>query len=337
MSLRTTNRSLFALTLLVAIGCGGPAKPAESSASPTESGGSNAPENGTSGAPNEKGSTPAKSEEGAPASSAGEKTGAGESAEAADKATITDGLQLLDRRSLSLDFALNLSKNGAGKGVNSGTWSFAEERSMRVKSAAKDVINEMQVVYGKWDAKPLLGLTYETPTNGKSYLLSHKDGNLTIVKGAGEKPSADEQRVVKLEYGYVGARSPLRQALVEANFQSGAELPKNDTIAQLIIGELPGSDPSKTEVTAVIDKVEGGARKKAILKVTAKTRIVSNKTFFDLEITGTTTVDVTTGWVLAGDLAGTAKAAGTLKHPKQGEMEVSGKSKITLTRSSEFR
>lgn len=175
------------------------------------------------------------------------------------------------------------------------------------------------------------------PTDGKTYLLASKDGSLGIVRGSNEKLSSDEQSSVKAEYGWVGARNPVRQALLDVALKPGAELPKSAELAQLLLGQIPGCDMGQTEVTATLEKLESGSRKKALLKLTAKTRIVSNKTNFDLELSGTAAVDVSTGWVIAADLAGNAVAKGSIKHPKQGEMEVSGKSKVTLTRSSEFR
>lgn len=328
MTMVSTARYLTTLALFTAIGCGGAAKPADSPASTEDS------NNGPVESPSSS-----KDGENGPSSDPGtDKSPAGEAkSPASDKANIPEGLQLLDRRSLNLDFALNLMKKGEGKGVQSGSWSFAEERTMRVKAAKKDVISEMQVVYGKWEAKPLLGLTYEMPTDGKTYLLTSKGGGLTIVRGSNEKLSSDEQSSVKAEYGWVGARNPIRQALLDIELKPGAELPKSGDLAQLLLGQIPGCDMSQTEVVATLDKLESGARKKALLKLTAKTRIVSNKTSFDLELSGTASVDVSTGWVLGAELSGNAIAKGSIKHPKQGEMEVSGKSKVTLSRSSEFR
>jgi hypothetical protein len=239
---------------------------------------------------------------------------------------------------LSLEFDLNLLKKGEGKGVQSGSWSFAEERTLRVKTAKKDVITEMQVVYGKWEAKPLLGLTYEMPTDGKTYLLSSDGSNLKIVRGSETLSSGDEQRAVKAEYGWVGARSPLRQALLDSKLAAGASLSDGHGLAQLILGEIPGADSSQSELSATLDKVEGsGARKKAILKVAAKTKVTSAKTSFAIELNGTAAVDVATGWVVGADLSGTAQATGSVKHPKQGELEVNGKGKVTLTRKGEFK
>jgi hypothetical protein len=327
MMIGSIARNIATLAMLTVLGCGGASQPAQDPTTP-------APTKDPSDSPIEsKGSdsTSAKSEEKA------EKPQESEVRAPVDKANIQEGLQLLDRRSLNLDFALNLMKKGEGKGVQSGSWSFAEERTMRVKAAKKDVISELQVVYGKWDAKPLLGLTYEMPTDGKTYLLASKGGNLTIVRGSNEKLSGDEQASVKAEYGWVGNRNPVRKALLDIELKPGAELPKSAELTQLLLGQIPGCDMAQTDVVATLDKIDGGSRKKATLNLTAKTRIVSNKTSFELELKGSAAVDVETGWVLGADLSGTAVAKGSIKHPKQGEMEVSGKSKVTLVRSSEFR
>ena len=333
MMIRSMSRAVLTAMLTALVACGGASKPAAE------------PSSGSSSANSSE--EPAKQSAKGDAKSDSDKAGDGNTNEKGtpntneaspeDKAKIADGLQLLDKRSLSLEFDLNLMKKGEGKGVQSGNWSFAEERTMRVKAAKKDVIGEMQVVYGKWEAKPLLGLTYEMPTDGKTYLLTYKDGALGIVRGSNEKLSSDEQQAVKAEYGWVGARSPLRTALLDSGLKSGAELPKTAELAQILLGEIPGASAGQTEVTATLDKVESGPRKKAILKLSAKTEVKSNKTTFELELKGTASVDVTTGWVLGADLAGTVSAKGSVKHPKQGELEVSGKGKVTLTRSSEFR
>lgn len=322
MNTRPIPSVLISALLCATLACGGTTKPAETSgADPDERSSSDAADplatqrdDGAEGKP-ESNDTPAGA-----------------------KTTIPAGLQLLDRRSLSLDFDLNLMKKGEGKGVQSGSWSFSEERTLRVKTAKKDVITEMQVVYGKWDSKPLLGLTYEMPTDGKTYLLSRDGSSLKIVRGSDTLSSGDEQRAVKTEYGWVGARSPLRQALLDSKLEPGATVGSSHELAQLILGEIPGADSSQSELSASIERLEGsGARKKALLKVEAKTKITSAKTSFTIEFAGTAAVDLATGWVVGADLAGTAQASGSVKHPKQGELEVSGKGKVTLTRKGEFK
>lgn len=324
MNMRPMSIVLASVLVCATFACGGASKPAETSgASATD-----APSSDSTDSPS------STTTEAAPQS----KDESAAATPASDKTTISAGLQLLDRRTLSLDFDLNLLKKGEGKGVQSGSWSFAEERTLRVKTAKKDVITEMQVVYGKWDAKPLLGLTYEMPTDGKTYLLSSDGSSLKIVRGNDTLSAGDEQRAVKAEYGWVGERSPLRKALLDSKLESGANLGKSAELAQLILGEIPGADSSQSELSATLDKVEGsGARKKALLKVEAKTKVTSAKTAFAIELAGTAAVDVATGWVIGADLAGTAQATGSVKHPKQGELEVSGKGKVTLTRKGEFK
>ncbi|HEY5961267.1 MAG TPA: hypothetical protein VIV60_32140, partial [Polyangiaceae bacterium] len=142
---------------------------------------------------------------------------------------------------------------------------------------------------------------------------------------------------IKAEYGWVGERSPLREALLAVKLEPGSSLGKSQALAQAILGAIPGADAGQTELSATLEKVEGGARKKALLKVEATTKIVSAKTAFAIELSGTASVDVVTGWVLAADLTGTSQATGSVKHPKQGELEVSGKGKVSLTRKGEFR
>lgn len=324
MNLRPLPCNLLTLCLLAALGCGGAAKPAESPGS----GDGSASDSGS----NDEAGADSNSEDSAASSDAKSDESTG------DKVKIAAGLQMLDRRSLSLEFDLNLLKKGEGKGVQSGSWSFSEERTLRVKAAKKDVIKELQVVYGKWEAKPLLGLTYEMPMDGKTYLLAFDGSALKITRGASDHVrGGDEERAIKAEYGWIGERSPLRQALVAAKLEPGSSLGRGPEMAQLILGEIPGADASQSDLTATLEKIENGSRKKALLKIEAKTKIVSNKTSFALELNGTAAVDVATGWVVAADLSGTTQATGTIKVAKQGELEVSGKGKVTLTRKGEFK
>jgi hypothetical protein len=325
MTVRHTSCTLHLLILAVAIGCGSAPKSAAT-------GGAKANEPVSSG-----NSASSERENDAPAAGSEDAKPANHETPTEDKASIASGLQMLDQRSLTLDFDLNLMKKGEGKGVQSGNWSFSEERTLRVKTAKKDTIKELQVVYGKWEAKPLLGLTYEMPTDGKTYLLASDGSNLKITRGTSDHVTGEEERAVKAEYGWVGDRSPLREALVASKLEPGTNLGKSQALAQAILGAIPGADANQTELTATLEKVEGGAKKKALLKVEATTKIVSAKTTFAIELTGTAAVDVTSGWVVAADLSGTSQATGSVKHPKQGELEVSGKGKVKLTRKGEFR
>ena len=338
MMIRPIPSVLPTWLLFAALGCGGTSKPAESAGS----GSSNSTSKSSNGSSSDESSSNSlssgDSDGNATDSLAGNdaKASAGNSGE---KVKIAAGLQMLDRRSLSLEFDLNLLKKGEGKGVQSGSWSFSEERTMRVKTTKKDVISELQVVYGKWEAKPLLGLTYEMPMDGKTYLLAGDGSSLKITRGSSDHvEGGEEQRAIKAEYGWVGSRSPLRQALVDSKLESAANLGKSQELAQLILGEIPGADSSQSELSATLDKVEGsGARRKAVLKVEARAKIVSNKTSFALDLKGTAAVDIATGWVVAADLYGTTLSTGTIKVAKQGELEVTGKGKVTLTRKGEFK
>jgi hypothetical protein len=326
MNIRLTPRLFSSLLLFAVLGCGA-TKPAETSGTSSSSEGSSTPSK--SEASPEGSDSPTASSEGAET----KKDGA-----SGDKTTIAPGLQLLDHRELSLTFDLTLLKNGDGKGIQSGDWSFSEERTLRVKTAKKDVITELQVVYGKWDAKPLLGRTYEMPTDGKTYLLAKDGSALKIVRGANDHVTGgEEQRTIKAEYGWVGEHSPLRQALLDSKLEPGSNLGKSQELAQLILGEIPGADSSQSELSATLDKVEGGSRKKAVLKIAAKAKVVSDKTAFALELNGTATVDVATGWVIGADLGGAAQASGSIKHPKKGELDVNGKGKVKLTRKGDFK
>jgi hypothetical protein len=327
MNIRPTPSTLFSLLLSAAVGCGGATKPAETSQTGSSSEGSSSPSKSEASSEGSDSPSSIASSDGVEAK---------KPAPSGDKTTIAPGLQLLDHRELSLSYNLNL---GDGKGVDLGDWSFAEDRTLRVKTSKKDVITELQVVYGKWEAKPLLGRTYEMPTDGKTYLLSKDNSSLKIVRGANEQVTdGDEQRSVKVEYGWVGEHSPLRQALLDSKLEPGSSLGKSQELAQLILGEIPGADSSQSHLSATLDKVEGGSRKKALLKIEAKAKVVSNKAAFALELNGTATVDVATGWVIGADLGGTVQASGSIKHPKKkADLEISGQGKVKLTRKGEFK
>jgi hypothetical protein len=267
-------------------------------------------------------------------SSAVERAQAGD--QGAGESGVTTGLQTLEHRSVSLTYDLNLSQHGQGKGVQSGEWSFEEERTLRVKKAVKDRIMELEVVYGKWEAKPLLGLTYEVPTDGKTYLVAMGD-KLTISRGQNEKLSPAEDKLVNSEYGWVGGPSPLHKALLDARLEPGAKLSSSSQIALTLLGAIPGADVARAGLIATIKSVADKPRKTATLEIGTTFRISSKKTAVDLELKGTGEIDVATGWVQALDLAGTATVSGQTEVPKKGAMDVEGAGKVTLKRSSELR
>jgi hypothetical protein len=298
-------------------GCGGSANPA---ASP---GSANASEPGT-GTSRTAAETPVTSTESAAPAASNAKT-----------ADITAGLQTLETRSASLDFDLNLSKKGQGLGIQHGQWSFSEERTLRVKKAKDNKILDLEVVYGKWEAKPLLGLTYEVPTDGKTYQVSFVD-KLNIMRGS-EKASPAEDKAVNSEYGWVGNPSSLRKALLDAKMAPETHLTASAQISAALLGAIPGVDIGHAGIMATIKSVKAQPRQTATLEVAGSFSIKSKKTTFDIELSGPADVDVATGWVQSMDLKGTATITGQTDVPKKGAMDVEGKGKVTISRHSEFR
>jgi len=265
----------------------------------------------------------------------------GEGAETKPEATkqgagdVTTGLQGLEKRSASLDFDLNLSKKGTGSGVQSGQWAFTEERTLRVKKAKDGTILELEVVYGKWEAKPLLGMTYEVPTDGKTYLVSFGD-NLSITRGS-DKVSPAEEKAVSSEYGWVGNPSALRRALLDAKLAPDTRLATSPQVNAALLGAIPGVDVAHAGLTASIKGVKSQGRQIASLEVAGSFSIKSKKTTFDIELKGPAEVDVPTGWVRSMDLQGTVTVTGQTDVGKKGAMDVDGKGKFSLSRQLEFK
>jgi hypothetical protein len=311
MNIRTVATVSFVLGSIL-FGCGGSTNPPASADSTTANG------EVSSGASATEGESASKPESG---KSAG--------------AEITTGLQALEKRSASLDFDLNLSKKGQGSGVQSGQWSFTEERTLRVKKAKDNKILELEVVYGKWEAKPLLGMTYEVPTDGKTYLVSFVD-NLSIMRGP-EKAGPAEEKAVSSEYGWVGNPSALRKALLDAKLAPETHLAMSPQVNAALLGAIPGVDIAHAGIMASIQGVKSQARQIATLEVAGSFSIKSKKATFDIEVKGPAEVDVPTGWVKSMDLKGTVTVSGQTDVGKKGTMDVEGKGKFTLSRELEFK
>jgi hypothetical protein len=292
---------------------------------------------GSANPPASADSAKAKNESSSSASESSSSTDAAnsESAGKAEKADIAVGLQALEKRSASLDFDLNLSKNGQGSGVQSGQWAFSEERTLRVKKAKNGKIIELEVVYGKWEAKPLLGMTYEVPTDGKTYLVSFVD-SLSIMRGT-EKATSAEEKAVSSEYGWVGNPSALRKAMLDAKLAPETNLTMSPLVNAALLGAIPGVDIAHAGVKASIKSVKAQPRQIASLDVAASFSIKSKKATFDIEVKGPAEVDVNTGWVQSMELKGTVTISGQTDVPKKGAMDVEGKGKFTVTRQSEFK
>ena len=305
------------VVLATAIGCGASANP------PASPGGASATEPGAEQATAASDNAAASTDSTKPATSG---------AAAAD---VTAGLQTLETRSASLVFDLNLSKHGAGSGVQHGEWSFSEERTLRVKKAKNNDILELEVVYGKWDAKPLLGMTYEVPTDGKTYQVSFAD-KLNIARG-NEKVSPAEEKAVTSEYGWVGGPSALRKAMLDTKFAPEIHLSASPQVSAALLGAIPGVDIGHAGIMATVKSVKAEPRKTATLEVAGSFSIKTKKTNFDIELKGPAQVDVATGWVQSMDLQGTAAISGQTDVPKKGAMDVEGTGKVTISRHSEFR
>lgn len=313
LSMMIRTRLLAPLVLgSLLLGCGGSTKQAESADSPATKGES--PSNSAAGDV-ESGGKPETNKSVAP--------------------EVTTGLQALEKRAASLDFDLNLSKKGTGSGVQSGQWSFAEERTLRVKKAKDNKVLELEVVYGKWEAKPLLGMTYEVPTDGKTYLVSFVD-NLSIMRGS-EKASPAEEKAVASEYGWVGNPSALRKALLDAKLVPETHIAMSPQVNAALLGAIPGVDVAHAGIMASIKGVKTQGRQVATLDVAGSFSIKSKKATFDIEVKGPAEVDMPTGWVQSMDLKGTVTVSGQTDVGKKGTMDVEGKGKFTLTRQLDFK
>lgn len=316
--------SLLALGILSAlcINCGGSTNPPASAGTATpDTADSKTTEEPTAAV------SPAQKNEPTPAKS--------EKAQPTADADIVTGLQALEKRSASLDFDLNLTKNGQGSGVQSGQWSFSEERTLRVKKAKDNTVMELEVVYGKWEAKPLLGMTYEVPTDDKTYVVSFGD-SLKILR-AGEKTSAAEEKAVALEYGWVGNPSSLRKALIDAGLTSDSTIAMTPQVSAALLGAIPGADVAHSGIKATIKSIHKQGRGTADLDVAGSFAIKSKKATFNVELKGPATIDLPTGWVKSMDLKGTATVTGQTEVGKRGTMDVDGKGKFTLTKQLDFK
>ena len=296
------------------LGCGGNTSPAASADSPTakDEASSSAPANGS------------ETESAKP-----------EAADKSSAAVVVTGVQALEKRSASLDFDLNLSKKGQGGGIQNGQWSFAEERTLRIKKAKDNKILELEVAYGKWEAKPLLGMAYEVPTDNKTYLVSFVD-SLNIMRGT-DKASPAEEKAVSAEFGWVGNPSALRKAMLDAKLAPDTRIAMSPLVNAALLGAIPGVDIAHAGIMASIKSVKSQGRQVATLDIAGSFSIKSKKVTFDIELKGPAEVDVPTGWVQSMDLKGTVTVTGQTEVGKKGTMDVEGKGKFTLSRQLEFK
>jgi hypothetical protein len=246
------------------------------------------------------------------------------------------GTQALDRRGLEFQFALTLMRGEAAAGVQTGNWSFTEERTHRVIASSDSAITKLQVVYGKWEAKPLLGLQYEVPTDGNSYTVASSGGSATVERAEGKAMSDDEKTAVMNEYGWVGGVHPVLAAIERAGAKPGSQLEVDTAFINALVGAIPGVDHAKSQLEAELKGLETSGRKTAKLAVVLKSDLYSGPTVFSLDLKGPATVDMLTGWTSSLALDGTLKPGGQVK-VKGKMLNVQGRGTAKLTREATFR
>jgi hypothetical protein len=302
-------RSFLVVGLVAAVtACGGGAKDGKGAASANDGAG-----NGTG-------------------ESSGTDDGDGASAKEASVAKIhapATGTKWLEHRSASLDFELVLKKSQdkAAGGMQAGSWSLEEERSYEVLASAGAKVEKLRVVFGKREAKPLLGVELTTATAGHGYVLEPKG----VTRVDGTEPNAEERDALKSEYDWIGSPSPLLTWLGGGDLADGKSVEGGSAEARGVVGVLDGIDYSNAHVKATSHGKNGH---ELSLDVEVKLRLTSAQTYFDLDLKGPAKVDLDKGWVSELDLSGTAKASGHLQH-KKGLLDVSGKGNATLKRSIE--
>jgi hypothetical protein len=249
--------------------------------------------------------------------------------EAAPKlATPPAGSKQLEKRTASLDFELTLRVGDTAGGMQAGNWSLEEERSQEVLQS-KGAVNELKVVYGRREAKPLLGVELTTATAGHTYVIKSEGGEPTISREDGEDPSGDERDALMSEYSWVGGMPPLSKWLRGGALPAGKTVEGGSEEARALVGVLSGVDYAGAKVTAASKGKQGDDLS---LDVTAKLRLTSGETFFDLDLKGPASVDTRTGWVKSLELSGPVKASGKVKHKKKGMLDVTGKGTARIER-----
>lgn len=261
--------------------------------------------------------------------------GAGPSGEEAGEAkpklvAPAPGTKSLERRSVSLDYELVLALGEAAGGMQAGSWSLEEERSLEVLGSDGPNVTKLKVVYGRREAKPLLGVEQTAATAGHTYDLERKAGELALVREDGKDVSAAERDALDAEYAWVGSPSPLAEWLRGGALPEGKSVEGGSAEARALLGVLSGVDYANAKVSAVSRGKKGSD---LALDVKAQLRLSSGETYFDLTLEGPALVDTTTGWVKSLTLAGKVKAGGKYKH-KKGLLDVRGKGTAKLERKA---
>ncbi|MEZ4226409.1 MAG: hypothetical protein R3B13_36020 [Polyangiaceae bacterium] len=274
--------------------------------------------------------TPATSESNSEASPAAAEASAAESRIAPPQ----KGTAAAETRSIHMDFELTLHRGDSPAGLQSGTWSVEEQRSMQVREVGPRAIRVMSVVFGKRIAGPLLGIEKKPVTAGKKFLVTAKDGGAKVEYLDGGTAPAEERDAVLGEFGYVGAPSLLAR-IVSANPVAGKKTSLDLRQALAVLGEVPGLDLDATKVTLTFEALRDGSRKSAAFKVEVKSRIVSGPTHFAFDLTGPLEVDLHSGWIKHLELDGAVQPGGQVK-TKKGMLGVKGKGTIRIERKTTF-
>lgn len=240
------------------------------------------------------------------------------------------GVKSLEHRSVSLDYELVLARGDAAGGMQAGSWSLEEERSQEVLASEGPAVTKLKVVYGRREAKPLLGVEQTAATAGHTYELERKAGELSLTRADGKDVSAAERDALEAEYAWVGGPSTLAEWLKGGSLAEGKSVEGGSAEARALLGVLSGVDYANAKVSAVSRGKKGNDLS---LHVKASLRLTSGETHFDLTLEGPAVVDTTSGWVKSLALAGPVKAGGKYKH-KKGLLDVSGKGKAKLDRKA---
>ncbi len=241
------------------------------------------------------------------------------------------GTKALEKRSAQLTYDLTLKKGDAAGGMQAGSWSLEEERSLEVLASEGSAVNKLQVVFGKREAKPLLGVELTAATAGHTYVLESKGGNVDITRADGKEVSGAERDALMSEYDWVGGPSPMAKWLGADGPPAGKKLEGGSAETRAMVGVLAGVDYQSSKVSVTSKGKKGEALE---LDVTATLTLVGGKTRFELTLTGPAKIDTKTGWVSELSLKGAAKASGTLDH-KKGTLDVTGKGTAELSRRTE--
>ena len=146
------------------------------------------------------------------------------------------GARALEKRAVKMKFDLTLTHKGASAGIQSGSWSISEERTEEAQAVKGNAITKLQLMFGRRDAKPLLGLEQPSVTENKTFELEAQGGAPVVTRSG--KPAPDKERdAVLAEYGYVGAPGPLVKLL--QGKKTGATLEPDAEGRRVLIGSAP--------------------------------------------------------------------------------------------------